>query len=40
MAEVQLVPFIGWSAVTAVLFVVVSQVYRHYTKKNKVNASI
>ncbi|MEW6042673.1 MAG: hypothetical protein AB1608_00205 [Thermoproteota archaeon] len=39
MAEVQLVPFIGWSAVTAALFVVVALVYRLYAKKNKANVS-
>ncbi|HWP78866.1 MAG: hypothetical protein AB1299_05005 [Thermoproteota archaeon] len=39
MAEVQLVPFIGWSAVTAVLFFVVALVYRRHTKKSKADAS-
>ncbi|MFN3655416.1 MAG: hypothetical protein ACK4TO_08865 [Candidatus Nitrosotenuis sp.] len=38
MAEVHLVPFIGWSAVTAVLFVVVALVYRRHAKKNKADA--
>lgn len=37
--EVQLVPFIGWSAVTAALFVVVALVYRLYMKKNQTNTS-
>jgi uncharacterized protein with PQ loop repeat len=39
MTEVHLVPFIGWSAVTATLFVVVALVYRLYVKKNKANIS-
>ncbi|MEM3007042.1 MAG: hypothetical protein QXW37_03835 [Candidatus Nitrosotenuis sp.] len=39
MAEVQLVPFIGWSVVTAVLFVVVALVYVRHTKKNRADAS-
>ncbi len=37
--EVQLIPFIGWSAVTAALFVVVALVYRLYMKKNRTNTS-
>jgi hypothetical protein len=35
MAEVQLVPFIGWSAVTAALFAVIAIVYGLHTRKKK-----
>lgn len=36
MAEVELVPFISWAAVTAAVFVVVAVVYRMYVRKKKI----
>gem|GEM_PF-3540762 len=39
MAEVQLVPFVSWSAVTAALFAVVSVVYGIYTRKKLARSS-
>jgi len=36
MAEIQIVPLISWSIVTAVLFVVVGLAYRTYVRK-KIN---
>jgi hypothetical protein len=35
MAEVQIVPFISWAVVSAVLFAVVAVVYKTYLKKKK-----
>jgi hypothetical protein len=35
MAEIQIVPLISWSVVTAVLFVVVGLVYRTYARKKR-----
>lgn len=37
MAEVQIVPFISWAVVSAVLFAVVAIVYKTYLKKKKSN---
>ncbi|HEX9846395.1 MAG TPA: hypothetical protein VGA92_08050 [Candidatus Nitrosotenuis sp.] len=39
MAEVQIVPFISWAVVSAVLFAVVAIVYKTYLKKKKSNQS-
>lgn len=35
MAEIQIVPLIGWSVVAAVLFVVVGLTYRTYLRKKR-----
>lgn len=39
MAELQFVPFVAWSAVTGVLFVLVGLSYRSYVSKKKVDPS-
>jgi hypothetical protein len=36
MAEVEMVPFISWSTVTAAVFIVVAVVYRMYVRKKKI----
>jgi hypothetical protein len=35
MAEIQIVPLIGWSVISAVLFVVVGVVYRTFMRKKR-----
>lgn len=35
MAEIQIVPLISWSVVTAVLFVIVGLAYRAYSRKKR-----
>lgn len=35
MAEIQIVPLISWSVVTAVLFVAVGLAYRAYSRKRR-----
>lgn len=39
MAEMQLVPFVAWSAVTGVLFVLVGLAYRSFLGKKKSDPS-
>jgi hypothetical protein len=39
MTEVQIIPFISWAIVSAVLFAVVAIVYKTYLKKKKSNQS-
>lgn len=39
MAELQFVPFVAWSAVTGVLFVIVGSSYRLYVRKKKADPS-
>jgi hypothetical protein len=40
MAEVQIVPFISWVVISAVLFAAVAIVYRTYSRKKKNNYSV
>lgn len=39
MAELQFVPFVAWSAVTGVLFVIVGLSYRLHVHKKKADPS-
>lgn len=40
MAEIQIVPLISWSVVSAVLFVVVGLAYRIYMRKKRDDAGL
>ena len=39
MAEMQFVPFVAWSAVTGVLFVITGLAYRAFLRKKKSDPS-
>ncbi|MBM2852166.1 MAG: hypothetical protein HW420_713 [Candidatus Nitrosotenuis sp.] len=40
MAEIQIVPLISWSVISAVLFVVVGLAYRTYMRKKRDTANL
>ena len=40
MAEIQIVPLISWSVISAVLFLVVGLAYRAFTRKKRDTANL